>query len=189
MIDYGNMTMEEITDEVLEGASPSEIEQEIRESGKFSDFTSKSVRYRDESKTVSPHTVDVTGPAPRALDRVHANRSAREQTVDEQYNAPVTLDEEQWVENKNRLDYPGVDTVPGGALAARAETAATRVQERGAVDRVEHKGSAKNLQGKFSPKGTKTYGREDTVVRVQGTASQPERTLAHERCPTVGRST
>lgn len=109
MIDYGNMTIDEIADEVLEGKSPGEIEREIIESDR-PDVTQKSVRYRDESKTVSPHTVEVSGVAPRALDRVHANRSAREQTVDEQKSARLTRDYDTWASDPARFDFPGVDS-------------------------------------------------------------------------------
>lgn len=165
-------------EEAISEMSPEELQEELR--NRTSDVRTGVTRFKDKSKTESPFTVDVEGPRRTSVARLHEERTPRAQTVDEQQNAPVTLDEEQWIEQKNRYDYPGVDTVPRERLGRRAETAAKWAKERGRVDRVEHKGSAKNLQGKFSPRGSKTYGRDETVVRVQGTASAPERTLAHE---------
>lgn len=156
-----------------------EIEQSFRNMG-ISEFTGGTYDYTDSSKTVSPFTVDASGLGPAAVEKIHENRPEREQTVDEKQNAPVTTDEEKWIENKNRYDYPGVDTIPAGRQQRRAERAAQIGQEIGAVDRVEQKGSAKNLQGKFSPEGSSTYGKGENVARVQGTANEPERTLAHE---------
>jgi hypothetical protein len=164
----------------LEGVDPLEIESDILEEGAFSDFTGAVKEYKDESMTESPFTVETSGLGRKALDKIHESRSERAQTVDEKQNAPVTLDEEKWVENKNRYDYPGVDTIPAGRQQRRAERAGRVALEFGAADRVEQKGSAKNLQGKFSPDRSSTYGGGENVARVQGTANRPERTLAHE---------
>jgi hypothetical protein len=156
-----------------------EIEESFRSFG-ISEFTGGTYDYKDKSQTESPFTVEASGLGPAAVDKIHESRTERAQDVDEQQNAPVTTDEEKWIENKNRYDYPGVDTIPEQRQARRAEQAALFAQDQGAVDRVEQKGSAKTLQGKFSPSGNKTYGRDEDVVRVQGNANQPERTLAHE---------
>jgi len=165
--------------EKVRGATPAEIEEDIRSTG-ISEFTGGAITYSDDSMTESPFTVEASGLGARSVSKIHENRPEREQTVDEKQNAPITTDEEKWVENKNRYDYPGVDTIPETRQAARAEQAAQIATGIGAADRVEQKGSAKNLQGKFTTKGSKTYGRGENVVRVQGTANQPERTLAHE---------
>jgi len=156
-----------------------EIEESILGTG-ISEFSGGNFDYSDSSMTTSPFTVEASGIGPAAVEKIHESRSERAQDVDEQQNAPVTTDEEKWLENKNRYDYPGVDTIPKTRQRKRAEKAAQVAEETGAADRVEQKGSAKNLQGKFSPEGTSTYGREDDVVRVQGNATEPERTLAHE---------
>jgi hypothetical protein len=136
--------------------------------------------FRDRSQTVSPFTVETSGEGVETLQEVHESRSERAQTIDERQNAPTTLSPLEWMENPNRLDFPGVDTIPAGRLQKRSERAADLALEQGAVDRAEKKGSAKTLQGKFSPEGVDTYGVDETVVRVQGTASRPEFTLAHE---------
>jgi hypothetical protein len=168
------------TFEEIEDTPPEQVEEKLRR-GKDG-FSTGVVRKRkpDGDEIESPFTVKTAGPRNRSVKKIHENRSERAQDVDEQQNAPVTTDEELWIENKNEYDYPGVDTIPARRRAARAEAAARIAQEQGAVDRVEQKGSAKNLQGKFSPEGQSTYGVDDTVVRVQNTASDPGRTLAHE---------
>lgn len=165
--------------EKIEQSPASEIEQSIR-SGESTDLTEGVREYKDDESIESPFRVNVVGPRKRSIQKIHNNRSDRAQHVDEEYNAPVTTDEEKWIENPNRYDYPGVDTIPETRQGKRAETAAKRVKERGAVDRVEQKGNAKNLQGKFSPRGSRDYGIDDSVIRVQENANQPERTLAHE---------
>lgn len=165
--------------ERLEGVDPFDIEDDILSSG-HSDFSNTTVEYKDQSMTESPFTVETSGLGRKSLDKIHESRSERAKTVDEKQNAPVTLDEEKWVENKNRYDYPGVDTIPAGRQQRRAERAGRLAMDLGAADRVEQKGSAKNLQGKFSTDMSSTYGRGENVARVQGTAEKPERTLAHE---------
>jgi hypothetical protein len=163
----------------LEGVPPEEIEEDLRGRG-ISEFAGGVYEYSDESQTESPWTVTATGVGPNAVEKVHQNRSERAQTADEKQNAPVTTHEEKWMEDPNRYDYPGVDTIPESRQRRRAERAARISEQLGMVDRVEQKGNAKTLQGKFSPAGSKTYGREENVVRVQSNANQPERTLAHE---------
>jgi len=173
------------TFERIESLGPGQIREEILSEESEGTTTRGSLtegvrEFRDDERIESPFRVSVVGPRKRSVEKVHENRSERAQDVDEQQNAPITTDEEKWLQNPNRYDYPGVDTIPETRQKRRAERAAQVAQERGAVDRVEQKGSAKNLQGKFSPEGTSTYGREDDVVRVQGNATEPERTLAHE---------
>lgn len=164
--------------ERIEQTAPAEIERDILSGA--SEFTTGSVEKPTEEQAISPFTVDVEGPKQRSLEKIHENRSERAQDVDEQQNAPVTTDEEKWIQNKNRHDFPGVDTIPRERQQGRAERAAALAQEQGALDEVQQKGNAKNLRGKFSPEGSSTYGSDKDVVRVQNTAEQPERTLAHE---------
>lgn len=165
--------------ELLQDVEPEQIEEELMGIG-HTDFSNSVIEYSDESMTESPFTVEASGLGAKSVEKIHESRSERAQTVDEKQNAPVTTDEEKWVENKNRYDYPGVDTIPAGRQQRRAERAGRAALEMGAADRVEQKGSAKNLQGKFSPEGSSTYGQGESVARVQGTANKPERTLAHE---------
>lgn len=147
---------------------PSVIEGEVKE------------RQHAGERYPSQWTVEISGPRSEAIKEIHESRSERAQDTDERQNAPVTTDEEKWIENKNRLDYPGVDTIPEERLAARAEAAAGWALEEGILNRVEHKGSGSRLQGKFSPPEAKTYGKGESVVRVQREAGTPSKTLAHE---------
>jgi len=144
------------------------------------DFQTNRFSRQKAEDPISPFTAEPFGTVKNVAGKRHNERSERAQDVDEQQNAPIAPNYETWAENPNRYDLPGVDTIPAGRQAARAEHAAKIAQQRGDVDRVEQKGSAKNLQGKFSPRGNKTYGKDENVVRVQGNANQPERTLAHE---------
>jgi len=165
----------------------SEIEEEIRGIG-ITDLDSKETTKPGETTFVptaqstaeSPFSVSIEGPAKRSINKIHQSRSERAQDVDEQQNAPITTDEEKWIENKNKYDYPGVDTVPETRQKARAENAARVAQETGAVDKVQFQGQGKNLKGKFSPPGATTYGRGEAIARVQKTSSDPAFTLAHE---------
>jgi len=171
----------------IEATPASEIESDIQGFGS-SEFTTGTETKPDNTVFVptstetaqSPFRVSVGGPRKRSLKKIHENRPEREQTVDEQQNAPITTDEEKWIENKNRLDYPGVDTIPKRRQQARAETAAKVAQDVGAVDQVQYQGQGKNLRGKFSPPGATTYGEGESIVRVQESAPDPEFTLAHE---------
>lgn len=163
----------------IESTPANQIEKDILDTG-ITNFTTGSIERPSEEAARSPFTTEISGPRKRSLSKIHNNRSERAQDVDEQQNAPITTDEEKWINNKDTLDYPGVDTIPANRRAARAETAARKAQEKGGVDRVEQKGNAKNLRGKFSPEGSSTYGADKDVVRVQNTADQPARTLAHE---------
>lgn len=170
------------TFETIKNTPASEIESSIL-SSENTDFTKGSItaRKKEGMEYQSPFTVKASGPRKRSLEKIHQNRSERAQDVDEQQNAPITTDEEKWIENKNRYDYPGVDTIPESRMAARAESAAKVAQEQGALDKVEQKGNARSgLQGKFSPQGRDTYGKEANAVRVQENASEPSKTLAHE---------
>lgn len=158
--------------------------EEIKEGIKSGDktYTEGVVREtrRDGEQYPSQWTVEVVGPRQRSVHRIHEERSERAQDTDERQNAPVTTDENKWIENPDRYDYPGVDTIPESRLAARAEAVGAVALERGWADRVEHKGRGTRLQGKFSPKGSKTYGRDEAVVRVVNKAEEPAKTLAHE---------
>lgn len=171
----------------IESTPASDLEDEITSMG-ITDLTTGTITRpsdttfvpTEQSTAESPFSVSVEGPRKKSVDKIHESRSERAQDVDEQQNAPITTDEEKWIENKNRYDYPGVDTVPESRQKARAENAARVAQETGAVDKVQYQGQGKNLKGKFSPPGATTYGRGEAIARVQKTSSDPAFTLAHE---------
>lgn len=43
---------------------------------------------------------------------IHERRSERSQQLDEEFNAPLTTEPEQWARNMDHWDFPGVDTGP-----------------------------------------------------------------------------
>lgn len=168
--------------ERIEQASTEKLRSAIKGSGP-SEFTEGEVQSKkiDGMENPSPFTIEVTGPRRRTVESVHQSRSERAQDVDEQQNAPVTTDEEKWLQNPDRFDFPGVDTIPAPVKKARAEKAASVAQEKAGLDKVQKKGRASSgLQGKFSPEGRDTYGAESNVIRVQENAFDEGQTLAHE---------
>jgi|APHM01.1.fsa_nt_gi hypothetical protein len=128
----------------------------------------------------SPFVADKTRVPRMDAHQKHRKRSARAKKMDREFNAPLTSDQDEWAESPNRLDIVGIDTISMDNYLDRAETAAGIALDTGAVDRVEQKGTGKQLQGKFSPAGNSRYGAGDAVVRVMNTANDPETTLAHE---------
>jgi hypothetical protein len=65
----------------------------------------------------------------RVLD-THESRSERAQTIDEKHSAPTTRNPFEWVNNTNRLDFPGVDTVDVDKLHQARSKQAREVDER-----------------------------------------------------------
>lgn len=73
------------------------------------------------------------------LEEIHESRSSRAQTLDEKKSAQVTRDPFQWVNNKDKYDYPGIDTVdPEELHSERSEQAQAR-DERSAAPLTENK--------------------------------------------------
>lgn len=164
----------------IDRTSPNELAEIVRAGP--SDYTGGEVkeRHRGGEDYPSQWNLETVGPRRRTIERIEAARSQRAQDADLRQNAPVTTDEEKWIEHPNRYDYPGVDTIPEERINRRAEAAAAFALDHGFVDRVEQKGTAKRNQGKFSPRGSSTYGHGVNVARVQKTADEPGKTLAHE---------
>lgn len=75
------------------------------------------------------------GPRQSAAD-VHEERSRQAQDADESFNAPIADTFRQWVENPNRYDLQGVDTIPEDTLRARAERFLRFGVESGAIEDV-----------------------------------------------------
>lgn len=103
-------------------------------------------------------------------------RSARERSVDEQYNAPTTTDLERWEDKPNRFDFPGVDTIPQKTRQERASSFAAKSQETGLVDQFEI-GTGVFGEGNVGTRGNAT-GR--TVQVDTSRAFDASQTLAHE---------
>lgn len=61
---------------------------------------------------------------PDDVREANADRSSTARRTDRSFNAKLTLDEDEWLENPDRLDYPGVDNIPEQRRAERGKTAA-----------------------------------------------------------------
>lgn len=83
----------------------------------------------------------------------HESRSERSQSMDEKFNAPITLDVEKWRENPNRLDLPGVDTIPYQEERGRGRRFAEKTEEAGRVDKIKEDGRMNRARGRFKVKG------------------------------------
>lgn len=121
----------------------------------------------------SPRNVSVAGPdKEEALDHM-ADRSHDERRSDRSYNAPITLDVDVWKRNDDRLDYPGVDTVPKSRRLKRTENKVETAFRKGGLSRVKTKEADSDRFG---------YHRASSneISVDTGIASDPEGTLAHE---------
>lgn len=107
------------------------------------------------------------GEAEEEVREANSERSAMARRTDRSFNAPITLDEEQWMQDPDRYDYPGVDTVPESRRAERVAEKAKRV----GVTNIE----AGRIGSGVS--GNQTGG----TVRVDvGSSWDPVSTIAHE---------
>lgn len=70
--------------------------------------------------------LDTPDSVPEDVEGRMAKRSPEARQADRSFNAPLTFDEEKWLEDPNRWDYPGVDTVPAQRRAERTTEKAQR---------------------------------------------------------------
>lgn len=117
---------------------------------------------------VQPGSVGVQGKDKEEALEHMADRSPEERQTDRQFNAPVTLDVDYWKQNSNKVDYPGVDTVPRGRKRQRAFDRLDNVVDEGAIR-------------EFS---TTEAGSSSFVSGLKqltlGSGDDPEGTFAHE---------
>lgn len=114
-------------------------------------------------------------------DRWHEERSERAQTVDEQHNAPLPDTLGQWVNNRNRYDLPGVDTIKQDVEKQRAEQFAQKQQERGAVNSINkvEPSEVVDRPNKFASGAFDAHLKEIRISEGQSEEEEPL-TLAHE---------
>jgi hypothetical protein len=144
---------------------------------------------KDEREgVISPFTTTTATEEKKAdkIEKVQDSRSKTAKKTDKSFNAPIAGSVEKWAKSPSQTDLPGVDTIPDSKLKERADRfadKATKIKDektgKPILDKVEEKGQAKNLQGKFSPYTSSTYG-EGNIVRVQKSAKNKGTTLAHE---------
>lgn len=72
--------------------------------------------------TLRPHP-DKKTPTQERAQEIHEQRPEAEQRRDEARHEPITRDLEEWRNNKNTRDFPGVDTVPPELRQQRANAA------------------------------------------------------------------
>jgi hypothetical protein len=103
---------------------------------------------------------------PEEVRKKQADRSKDARRTDRSFNATPTFDEEEWLDDPNQFDFPGVDTIPEQRRAERAADAA----ERTGVSSID----SANLPGQ-------TQGRQaGGSIEVDTTSVDPVSTLAHE---------
>lgn len=107
--DAWELSTEEL--QVYDGIGPqlaSQIKQEVGD--KNENRTTGSVSAEGIRTPIGDFKVEL-GDKDRAevRDTKH-ERTDEARRIDQQRRAPITLDVEQWINNKDRFDYPGVDT-------------------------------------------------------------------------------
>jgi len=132
---------------------------------KGNDETFKQVRSRERSP-FSPFNTIVRGEVVQMMQKVHQARSPRSRAIDESFNAPLTTNEEKWLRNPNRLDYPGVDTIPATTMKKKGKAAAYTLLKfkdlhHFTEGRYKLKGST---MGAFYPLGKKKFKKEKRKI-------------------------
>lgn len=117
--------------------------------------------------------VGVSGPDRQEAIAKHADRTEEARQSDESFNAPIMLDVDTWARNKDKYDYPGVDTIPRSRKLERTRDVAARAKEAGFLNSIQADTDATDdwrARGKFS------FGN----IGVDTSFRQAEDTLAHE---------
>lgn len=95
---------------------------------------------RSASRGRDPETPFRSRAKPHLRERaesVHEERSGAARTADAQFNAPIAPDYQTWRRSPNRYDIPGVDTIPSAVMKRRSASFIERLQEAGAIERME----------------------------------------------------
>lgn len=120
---------------------------------------------------MSAFTTTVTGDVVETLRRIHARRSPQARAADAGFNAPITTDEERWRKNPNRLDFPGVDTIPAAEAAKRAAPVIVRLKEKGHLHSFSYEKKTSFNYGAYNPHGFATKKRK--VLYVSEVTGKP----------------
>lgn len=103
---------------------------------------------------------------PNDVEDQMADRSEAAREADRSFNAPITFDEDKWLDNPNEYDYPGVDTIPQQRRAERT------------VEKAQRGGFSIN-PGKLA--GSKQGSQTGSTANVDvGASFDPVSTAAHE---------
>lgn len=113
------------------------------------------------------------------LEEAHESRSSRARTLDEKKSAQPTRDPFQWMNNKSKFDYPGVDTVEPSELHAGRSTQAQARDERNAAPLTENKQRWAMNPGRYDFEGVDDVDPEELhASRSERARSQDEDELA-----------
>lgn len=94
------------------------------------DFLRDEQRFEDDLFDITLRSdAGPTGRDYERLEQAHENRSEQAKRIDERRSAEVTRDPLQWSQNKDKYDYPGIDTVEPVELHAERSRKAQRVDE------------------------------------------------------------
>lgn len=96
----------------LARVTPSQLESLEGIGPKTADAIAFKFNYRRDARFAAPET-------PPEVSAAQASRSAEARRTDRSFNAPITLDPDEWLDNMARLDFPGVDTIPEQRRAKR----------------------------------------------------------------------
>lgn len=112
-------------------------------------------------------------PASRAhAEYWHKKRSRRARTIDELHNAPITLGVEEWKRKPNRLDFPGVDTIPYHRRLGQAKLMYQKMKAKGFIRKAVVKRLPSGIAGSF-------YGKTK-MVAVTPEIRDQDLALGHE---------
>jgi hypothetical protein len=146
-----------MSDETVTLTDGSEVDREIFDNLKTTLQTESASEFQDNrfdrpkaDDPVTPFTAEPLATVRNVAEREHAERSARAQHVDEEYNAPIAPDYETWANNKNRYDLAGVDTIPQDERDRRGQEAAEQAKEAGLIDEINRTELSGNRRGQFN---------------------------------------
>jgi len=140
----------------------------------FSDaLSTKTENMKDDGITPVAGNISTRGPDKQEAIAEHAERSEASRQADESFNAPLMLDEDTWQRNKNKYDYPGVDTIPRSRKLERVRDEAANITASGIQFNIEANTDATS---DWRARGQYSLG----TVGVDTSFRQTEDTLAHE---------
>lgn len=145
--------------EELARVTPTQIEAIDGIGPKTADDLAEQFQFRRSGRFGQPETPD-------RVREAQADRSPEARRADRSFNATTTLDADEWLDDPNGLDYPGVDTVPEQRRAER-----TREKARRAGVKVELASLPGRTSGEFSAGTTKVD---------PSSSFDPVSSLAHE---------
>lgn len=158
--------------EELSRLTPSMIEKVDGIGPRRADSLAAKFQYRQDIR------FDNDSADPEDVREAHADRSPEARRADRSFNAEITLNEDKWLSDPNKYDFPGVDTIPEQRRAERTRKAA----QAAGVSRIQMSdlGGAQGVQsgGVVEVDSTQAWDPVSTVAHEVGHAIEPERGFA-----------